>query len=245
MASRRSHSRARTTRSVGSRTPRLWHEIGAPVAATDPDSGETLTYRLEGTDAAAFSIAPTSGQLRAQGALDHEAQSSYSVTVAVEDSQGARATIEVTIAVTDENEPAPMRLFGHQTFAEYDGVGGERLHSDELPGRLRSGRFAHRCAEHGARAASGSGPRCGRFRIRARFTNGPNRRSPAAPRRSRVWRRNDRLRHGYARCGRGVLTPYTGLSLVERRRRRSPGRTTRRCSRRGWRTSGAPWPGRW
>ena len=52
-----------------------------------------------------FDIAPTSGQLRTQGALDHEAQSSYSVTVAVEDSQGAGATIEVTIAVTDENEP--------------------------------------------------------------------------------------------------------------------------------------------
>ena len=93
-----------TTRSVAENAA-AGHDIGAPVAATDPDSGETLTYRLEGTDAAAFDIVPTSGQLRTQGALDHEAQSSYSVTVAVEDSQGASATIEVTIAVTDENEP--------------------------------------------------------------------------------------------------------------------------------------------
>ena len=79
--------------------------IGDPVAATDPDSGDTLTYRLEGTDAAAFDIDSTSGQLLTRDALDHEAQSSYSVTVAVEDTQGASATIEVTIAVTDENEP--------------------------------------------------------------------------------------------------------------------------------------------
>ena len=78
--------------------------IGDPVTATDPE-GNTLTYSLGGTDADAFGIDATSGQLRTQGALDHEAQSSYSVTVAVEDSQGAGATIEVTIAVTDENEP--------------------------------------------------------------------------------------------------------------------------------------------
>ena len=93
-----------TTRSVAENAA-AGHDIGAPVAATDPDSGETLTYLLGGPDAAAFDIVPTSGQLRTQGALDHEAQSSYSVTVAVEDTQGASATIEVTIAVTDENEP--------------------------------------------------------------------------------------------------------------------------------------------
>ena len=81
------------------------HDIGAPVTATDPDSGETLTYRLEGTDAAAFDIVSTSGQLRTTAALDHEAQSIYSVTVAVQDGQGATDTIAVAITVTDENEP--------------------------------------------------------------------------------------------------------------------------------------------
>ena len=93
-----------TTRSV-TENAAAGHDIGDPVAATDPDSGDTLTYRLGGTDADAFDIDATGGQLRTQGALDHEAQSSYSVTVAVEDTQGASATIEVTIAVTDENEP--------------------------------------------------------------------------------------------------------------------------------------------
>ena len=93
-----------TTRSVAENTA-ADHDIGAPVTATDPDSGETLTYRLEGTDAAAFDIVSTSGQLRTTAALDHEAQSIYSVTVAVQDGQGATDTIAVAITVTDENEP--------------------------------------------------------------------------------------------------------------------------------------------
>ena len=75
------------------------------MTATDPDSGETLTYRLEGTDAAAFDIVSTSGQLRTTAALDHEAQSSYSVTVVAEDTRGATDTIAVTITVTDRSEP--------------------------------------------------------------------------------------------------------------------------------------------
>ena len=78
--------------------------IGDPVTATDPE-GDTLTYSLEGTDADAFDIDSTSGQLLTRAALDHEAQSSYSVTVVAQDSEGASASIEVTIAVTNANEP--------------------------------------------------------------------------------------------------------------------------------------------
>ena len=37
--------------------------IGQPVAATDPDTGDTLTYTMEGTDAGRFDIVSTSGQL--------------------------------------------------------------------------------------------------------------------------------------------------------------------------------------
>ena len=37
--------------------------IGQPVTATDPDTGDTLTYTLKGTDAARFDIVSTSGQL--------------------------------------------------------------------------------------------------------------------------------------------------------------------------------------
>ena len=47
----------------------------------------------------------TSGQLQTKAALDYEAKSSYSVTVKAEDTSSASGTINVTIVVTDVNEP--------------------------------------------------------------------------------------------------------------------------------------------
>ena len=78
--------------------------VGAPVAASD-DDGDTLTYDLAGTDAADFSIDGSTGQLRTAAALDHEAGSSRSVTVSVSDGNGGSATIPVTVAVADVDEP--------------------------------------------------------------------------------------------------------------------------------------------
>ena len=80
--------------------------IGRPLAARDVDQGDTLTYSLGGTDAGSFDISLTSGQLRTKSgvAYDHEARSSYRVTVSVSDGE-ATASITVSIAVTDEDEP--------------------------------------------------------------------------------------------------------------------------------------------
>ena len=85
-------------------------DIGTPVSAMDPDTGDTLEYRLEGTDMASFGIIGTNGQLRTKSGqkYDYEAETSYSVTVRVVDSQGASDTIAVTINVTDQNEPPPV-----------------------------------------------------------------------------------------------------------------------------------------
>ena len=44
--------------------------IGLPVAATDQDTGETLTYTLGGTDAGDFDIGASSGQLQTTDPLD-------------------------------------------------------------------------------------------------------------------------------------------------------------------------------
>ena len=44
----------------------------------------------------------------------------YSVTVAVEDTQGASATIEVTIAVTDANEPTAFDSTVHHAISVAD-----------------------------------------------------------------------------------------------------------------------------
>ena len=92
-----------TTRSVAENTA-SGTNIGTAVAATDSDSGDTLTYTLGGTDAASFSIVSTSGQLQTSAALDYETKKSYTVTVSVSDGNGESDSIAVTINVTDVNE---------------------------------------------------------------------------------------------------------------------------------------------
>ncbi len=93
---------AATTQSVAENTA-AGMDIGSPYTATDADTGDTLTYTLEGTDAGSFEIDASSGQLKTRAALDHEATPSYVVTVKVSDGTDS-ATIEVTITVTDVDE---------------------------------------------------------------------------------------------------------------------------------------------
>ena len=95
--------------------------IGDPVAATDPDSGDTLTYSLDDAGAESFAIDTASGQLQTKAALDYETRNSYRVTVSVRDSKDDQgdadertdATITVTILVAEVNEaPAFPPLVG-------------------------------------------------------------------------------------------------------------------------------------
>ena len=84
--------------------------VGAPVTATDADSGDTLTYTLDGTDAASFDIVSTSGQIQTRSGVtyDYETKSSYAVIVKAADGNGGSDTIMVTITVTDVDEsPSP------------------------------------------------------------------------------------------------------------------------------------------
>ena len=94
-----------TTRSVAENTA-AGINIGTPVAATDADN-DTLTYSVGGTDAAAFSIISTTGQLQTNAALDYETKNAYSVTVSGSDGNGGSSSITVTISVTDVNEIGP------------------------------------------------------------------------------------------------------------------------------------------
>ena len=93
-----------TVRSVAENTA-AGRPIGSPVRATDPDPGDTLVYRLEGTDSDAFDLVPATGQLRTRAPLNHEAMPSHSVVIVAQDSEGATARVQVTIAVTDQPEP--------------------------------------------------------------------------------------------------------------------------------------------
>ena len=93
--------------------------VGGVVAATDSDSGDTLTYSLTGTDAARFEI-DSDGQIKVKTGSTHifnfeATKKSYSVTVNVRDSKDAAGnadtdtddTIAVTINLTNVNE-APV-----------------------------------------------------------------------------------------------------------------------------------------
>ena len=101
-------------------------DIGAPFTATDPDEdpADTLTYGLEGTDAASFDIDTSTAQIKTKAALDYESKVSYSVTVTVSDGRDdagtaedppvADTTIGVTITVTDEDDPGTITLSEQQ-----------------------------------------------------------------------------------------------------------------------------------
>ena len=78
--------------------------IGATVTATDLNPGDSLTYTLEGTDAASFSIHSRTGQLRTSDPLDQGTKSTYTVTVRATDRDGLSDTITVTITVTEAGE---------------------------------------------------------------------------------------------------------------------------------------------
>ena len=77
------------------------------MVATDADN-DSLTYTLSGTDAAAFDIIRTTGQLKTKAALDYETQTVYTVTVAVSDGSLTDG-ISVRINVTDIGE-APTNI---------------------------------------------------------------------------------------------------------------------------------------
>ena len=91
-----------TTRTIAENTA-SGTNIGTAIAATDADN-DVLTYSLSGTDASAFRIVSTSGQLQTNVALDYETKSSYSVSVSVSDGNDGSDSIAVTINVTDVNE---------------------------------------------------------------------------------------------------------------------------------------------
>ena len=91
-----------TTRSI-SEGPSSDRPIGA-VVQRRIDPGDSLTYTLEGTDAASFSIHSRTGQLRTSDPLDQGTKSTYTVTVRATDRDGLSDTIMVTITVTEAEE---------------------------------------------------------------------------------------------------------------------------------------------
>ena len=82
-------------------------DIGLPVAATDVDSGDTLTYTLSGPDAASFAIvddADGGGQLQTLAALDFETKHDYEVTVTATDDGTGTLSDTITVIITLIND---------------------------------------------------------------------------------------------------------------------------------------------
>ena len=84
-------------------------DVGGAITATDGD-GDALAYVISGSDA--FAIGASTGQITVAGALDHETQDSYTLTVSVSDgkdtlgeadaSEDASITVTVSIGNVDE-----------------------------------------------------------------------------------------------------------------------------------------------
>ena len=106
-----------------------------PVMATDMSgtTDDTLTYTLGGRDEALFRVRSDTGHIEvgADTKLDYERKKSYMVTVTATDPSLASATIDVTINVTDVNEPPEISRGGRP----YKGVQGKlHRHHTDVPG---------------------------------------------------------------------------------------------------------------
>ncbi len=94
---------------VAAATVQTAANIGAAITASDAEN-DTLTYTLEGADAGKFSIVSSTGQLQTKvgQSYDYEANTSYSVTVKADDSNGGTDTVDVTINVTNNTNEKPL-----------------------------------------------------------------------------------------------------------------------------------------
>ena len=135
------------TRSLAENTAANTNVGAAIPAATDADSSDTLTYTMEGADAASFTFDAATRQIKTKTGVtyDFEAKASYAVTIKVADGNGGADTVAVTITLTDADEPpaAPAAPVG-------DGDVG----LDHQPGReLERAREQRQAGHHELRPA--------------------------------------------------------------------------------------------
>ena len=92
---------------LGSATDTSARNVGDPVAATDADTDDTLTYSLGGRNAAKFDIDSSTGQIKTRVGQNYDYEGgALSVTVTADDGTET-TTIPVTIEITDHATPEP------------------------------------------------------------------------------------------------------------------------------------------
>ena len=98
---------------LGAATVSVEADVGGAVDATDADN-DTLIYTLDGLHKDRFTIVSTSGQIQTKvgQSYDHEADRFLSLMVVADDGNRGTATADVTVFLTDQNEPplAPTAL---------------------------------------------------------------------------------------------------------------------------------------
>ena len=96
---------ASATRSVSASAP-AGTNIGDPFTATDADADDTLTYSLEGQDAASFDVGENTGQLVTVAGVALAADSTYTVIVVASDgTDAARITVSIEATAAPPNNP--------------------------------------------------------------------------------------------------------------------------------------------
>ena len=86
------------------------------VTATDPDSGDTVTYSVGGTDATEFdedfSLNAANGVITVKtgATIDYETKSSYAVTITATDTSERTDTIDVTVNVNNRDDAGEVTL---------------------------------------------------------------------------------------------------------------------------------------
>ncbi len=108
-----------TSRSVSADAPPETN-IGEPVRATDADSGDTVSYLLEGRDAGLFEINTATGQLLTKSGITLIASEEYTVIVVADDeTELARITVTIAVTAATPNSP-PAFLEGASTTRSVD-----------------------------------------------------------------------------------------------------------------------------
>ena len=127
------------TRSVSADAPPETN-IGEPVRATDADSGDTVSYLLEGRDAGLFEINTATGQLLTKSGITLIASEEYTVIVVADDeTELARITVTITVTAATPNNPPVFRDGASATRSVDDGATagtniGDPVSAEDDPG---------------------------------------------------------------------------------------------------------------
>ena len=113
-------------------------DIGVAVIATDPND-DPLTYSLDGTDGASFSIERNTGRLQTKAPLNREEKDTYMVTVTATDPSGLSATVNVTIKITNVPEPPVITVGGGLAISGMDSVEYAENGTDAVTTYMASG----------------------------------------------------------------------------------------------------------